>query len=99
MSRRVGASYNRGEAIERRVRDAEDAQDRIERAAFAFVRELDALDIVGNGAKRRGHVENVGWRHVDKNRIRIDEATDEPGAGDAIDLRLGARHPFIWRPI
>src|SRR5215510_6797370 len=59
VARGVGAAHDRGEMVERGILDAVDAQDGVERAALAFMRKLDALDIVGCPAGLSGDVENI----------------------------------------
>ena len=54
----------------------------------------NAWDIVGDGAGFFGYIENVSGWDVDKARVRIDEAQDEPGARDAVDLGPLARDPL-----
>src|SRR5262245_63920082 len=83
--------------VERGILDAVDAQDGVERAALAFMRKLDAFDIVGRPAGLSGDVENILGRDVDELGLRIDEAPDQPRAGDAVDLRALARHPLAGR--
>src|SRR5262245_26965653 len=43
MARRVGASHDLGEVIERPIFDVVDTEDGVERATLAFVREFDAF--------------------------------------------------------
>jgi hypothetical protein len=40
-----------------------------------------------------GGVTYLGGRHVEELGARVHEAADEPGAGDAVDLRALARDP------
>jgi len=37
--------------------------------------------------------DDLGRRHEQEHRVRIDEAPDQPGAGDPIDLRPRAGDP------
>src|SRR5581483_8644007 len=94
MPRGVGAPDDGGEMIERRVSDLVNAQDRVERAALAFVREFDAVDVVRRGARLFGYGENLILGHIDELRVRIDEAADQPWAGNAVDLWTLPRHPL-----
>src|SRR6266566_1894709 len=95
VPRCIGAPDNRRQVVESRVLDVVDAQDRIERTALALVRELDAIDIVGNPASLFGDGENLFRRDVNEFRPRVDETVDQPGARDTIDLRVLARHPLV----
>src|SRR5258705_9554282 len=83
--------------IERRILNAVDAQDRVERATLALVGEFDALDVVRRSARLLGDREHLLGRDVDEFRPRIDEAPDHPGTGDAVDLRALAGDPFAGR--
>src|SRR3954469_23433863 len=83
--------------VERRILDAVDAQDGVERAALAFVREFDPVDVVGRSARLFGDVEHILGRDVNELRLRIDETPDQPWTSDAIDLRVLSRHPLAWR--
>src|SRR5216683_6190531 len=80
--------------IKRRILDLVDAQDGIERAAFALMREFHAIDVIRNPARLSGNSEDLILRDVDELCIGIDEAADQPGTGDAVDLRVLARHPL-----
>src|SRR5215475_14222526 len=80
--------------IEGRILDAVDEHNGIEGAALAFVGEFDALDVVGRSARSFGDIENVLGRDIDEFRLRIDEAPDQPGTGDAVDFRALARGPL-----
>src|SRR5216683_3413185 len=80
--------------IKRRILDLVDAQDGIERAAFALMREFHAIDVIRNPARLSGNSEDLILRDVDELCIGIDEAADQPGAGNSIDLWVFARHPF-----
>ncbi|GCC47213.1 hypothetical protein chiPu_0031396, partial [Chiloscyllium punctatum] len=94
VPRRVGAPDNRRQMVERRILDLVDAQNGIERAAFALVREFHAIDIVGNPARPLGDRDDLILRDVDELRIRIDEAPDQPGASNTVDLRVFTCHPL-----
>src|SRR3978361_140963 len=83
--------------VESRILDAVDAQDGVERAALAFVREFDPVDVVGRPPGLFGDLEHVLGRDVNELRLRIDETPDQPWTGDAVDLRVLPRHPFARR--
>src|SRR6476660_6652598 len=80
--------------IQRRILDLVDAQDGIERAAFALMREFRAVDVVRDPAGFLGNGEDLILRDVDEFCVRIDEATDQPGTGNSVDLRVFACHPL-----
>src|SRR5712692_2545014 len=92
----IGAAHDRREVVERRIGDPVDAQEGIERAAIAFMGELDAGDVVGRGAGLLGGRQDAIRRYVDEGCGRIDETPDQPGAGDAVDLRPLPGHPLRW---
>src|SRR4051794_40386535 len=82
--------------IEGGILDAVDADDRGERATVAHVPELDAFDVIGCAAYIGSHLSNVtGW-DVNEFRFRIHEAADQPGTGNAVNLGMFARHPFVF---
>src|SRR5258708_6101579 len=58
------------------------------------MREFDAIDVVGRSAGLLGDGENLLCRDVNEFRAWIDEAPDQPGAGDAVDLRMLPGHPL-----
>src|SRR5260370_11632889 len=82
--------------IERRVLDVVDAQNGIERAALAFMREFHAIDVVGYPARLLSDGKDLILRDVDELGIGIDEPPDQPGPGDAVDLRMLSRQPLAW---
>src|SRR5258705_11732932 len=80
--------------VERRILDRIDAQNGSERAAFALVRELHPVDVVGYPAHLLSDGKNLILRDVNELRIGVDEASDQPRAGNAVDLRVFSRHPL-----
>jgi hypothetical protein len=52
-----------------------------------------ALDVERRCPEPLRHAVHVRRVHEQEHGPRIDEAADEPGAGDAVDLRARARHP------
>src|SRR5258708_13420502 len=82
--------------IERRVLYVVDAKNGIERAALAFMREFHAIDVVGYPARLLSDGKDLVLRDVDERCIGIDEAPDQPGTGDTVDLRMFSRHPLAW---
>src|SRR5439155_13129485 len=81
--------------IERWVIDFINPYDRIERATVADVTELSAFDVVWNRLPLLGDCGNIVGRNVNEFRKWIDEPPDEPGTGDAVDLRMLSRDPLI----
>jgi len=92
-SRGVGTTDDHCELAERGIGQAIVLHERVEAAAHALVRNVN----VGNVVRRRfallGRREHFLRRHVDEFRLGIDQATDQPRACDAVDLRPLARHP------
>ena len=94
-TRCIGAAYDQRERAERGVLDVVDLEEGIEAAQLAVMRErLGAGDVVRGRAGRGGHGEDALGRCEQECRLRFDEAADEPWAGDAVDLRPLAGHPF-----
>jgi hypothetical protein len=54
---------------------------------------MHALDIEGRGAKAFGHIRHIGGGNEEEDGARVDEAADQPWAGDTVHLRPGAGHP------
>ncbi len=52
-----------------------------------------ALDVIGHRAEPLGNALDLGRRHIEKHGARVDEAADQPGTGDPVDLRTGSRDP------
>src|SRR6476659_10398678 len=94
VSGRVGASDDLGQMVESRILDAVDAQDGVERAALSLVGELDPVDVVGRSARLFSDLEHVLGRDVNELRLRIDETSDQPWTGDAVDLWVLSGHPL-----
>src|SRR6266478_2549802 len=80
--------------IKRRIPDVVDAQDGIERTTLALMREFHTIDVVRNPTRLLSNGEYLILRHVDEFCIGIDEASDQPRTGDAVDLRVFSRHPL-----
>src|SRR3989442_12674073 len=83
--------------VESRVIDVVNAQDGIKRTAITLVTELDTLDVVWGRTGLPSDGKYVAERHIDEFRMWVDETADQPGAGDAVDLWMFPRDPFIWR--
>ena len=87
-ARTMVASRDRG-----RRRQTELLDHHVERTEFAAMTPEHVFDIERNGVEALADRDNLGRRHEQKHRVRIDEAPDQPGAGDAVDLRPRAGHP------
>src|SRR6185312_4274443 len=61
------------------------------------MREMHVRDVVRHGLPFPCYPLNVGRRHVEKLGMGIDEARNEPGTGDAVDLRSLTRDPSRCR--
>ena len=53
----------------------------------------DILDIERRAAETLGHRHDIRRGDEQEHARRIDEATNEPGTGDPVDLWARARHP------
>src|SRR5205823_1114640 len=96
-TRRVGATYDQRERAERPILDAIDLEKGIEAAQLAIMRErLAAGDVIGRGAGFRCDGKDPFGRGEQEFRFGIDEASDQPGTGDAIDLGALAGDPDAW---
>ena len=60
---------------------------------FAAVAPEHVLDVKGRGVEPLADGYDLGRRDIEKHRIRIDKAADQPGTGDAVDLWPRARYP------
>lgn len=80
--------------IEHRVLDLVNPYDRIERALVTDVTELGNFDVVWNRLPLLRDGGNIVGRHVNEFRERVYEASDQPWAGDTIDLGVLTRDPF-----
>src|SRR4051812_1070771 len=69
----------------------------VERAALALVADLDALDVEWDRTDIVRDVLYLTGIDIVDARLRIDEAPDQPGARDAVDLWTPPRHPQARR--
>ena len=79
-----------GDRLERRVVRPACAEQDLEGAVVALVRELGLEHVEAELARLR-HV--ALGRHELEPGLRVDEAADQPGRGDAVDVHALARHP------
>ena len=85
---KVGLVNELSQATEPVVTQPPALDQRLERAVLAVVPEVGAQDVEGHALPR-----GVGCVREREFRIRIAEAPDEPGGGDAVDVRPGPRYP------
>ena len=90
---RVGAADDGREPEERLGGEAELLDHGVEGAGLAAVAPEHALDVEGRGAEALGDRRHLRRRDEEEHRGGIDEAADQPGTGDAVDLRPRAGHP------
>src|SRR5437763_185673 len=94
----VGAAHDHRELVQRRVVQLEMLDKGVERAEIAVMRErLGTRDVVRRRADLLGDREHAVGRDVNKFGVWLDKASDQPGTGDAVDLRTLARDPFGHR--
>src|SRR5215831_10190956 len=58
--------------------------------------ELDILDVERHAAAFARHIDHLIGIDEQDPRLRIEEAADQPGAGNAVDLRPPPRDPDAW---
>src|SRR5215471_3355425 len=94
--RRIGATDDQREHVERRILDAVLLQEGVETTQLAIMRKrLGPGDIVrrGPGVGRDGE-DALGWREHEP-RLAVDEPPDQPGAGDAVYFGPLAGDPSV----
>lgn len=92
---RVGAANNEAQPLKRCiVIQAEALQEGIEAAAVAVVPELHSLDVEWCGSLTLRDRLYLVWRDEEEGRFAVDEAPDQPRAGDSIDSHSSARNPL-----
>src|SRR6266404_529320 len=85
--RGIGGAHHGCQPQQRRRRQTELLDHHVERTELAAMAPEHVFDIEGNGAETLADRDNLGRRHEQKYRVRIDEPPDQPGAGDTVDLR------------
>src|SRR5882724_163827 len=93
----IGAPDDHGEMMQGRIVQPVLLQKGIEAAEWPVVRQLDIRYVVGDSACFGGDRKHLVRRDEQELRRLVDEAHDEPRAGDAVDLRAFARDPFHER--
>src|SRR5208282_1902263 len=92
-ARRIGRAHDRRELQERLHAKAKFIDHHVESAFVPPMAPRRAFDIKGRRLKGFGDRSYLGGLDEQKDGGRIDEAPDQPGASDAIDLRAFARDP------
>ena len=82
----IGGADHGGHAVQRLGVKLEIVKQRVKAALVAAVAEGHALDVKGDRAEPFGNGFDFGRGHEQKAGTGVDEAADQPGAGDAIDL-------------
>ena len=85
---RCSASWSNGGEIE-----AELLHHGVEGASLAAMAPEHVLDVEGRGGEALGHRRHFRRGHEKEDGLGIDEAADQPGAGDAVDLGPRAGDP------
>ena len=85
---RCAASCSSGSRLELELLD-----HGVEGARLAAMAPEHALDVERRRTEALGNGRDLGRRHEQEHGRRIDEAPDQPRAGDAVDLGPRARHP------
>src|SRR6266508_3307186 len=86
----IDVVHDLGDRAQRAIAPADMIEKHLERAAVPLVRELGLEHVEADLIARR----RVFLRaHEAERGAGVDEAADQPGAGDAIDVNAGARDP------
>src|SRR5687768_9959040 len=90
----IRAADDLRECVQCRIGELVPVDERIERAQRAPVPELDIRNVVGNRILALRGRQYLFGRHEQELRLRIDESSDQPRAGYAIDPSTLASDPF-----
>ena len=93
---RVRSPNHRRQTLERRGLESEFLDHHVKRAQFAAMTPEHVLNVEWNSSEARSDGFNFRSRYEKKHRRWIDEAADQPRAGDPVDL--GARAGYPDRP-
>ncbi len=92
--RGVGAAHDQRQARKRRLAlKPKQLEHGVEAAAFAVVRDFDVGNIERDAAEFGGRLLHIGWINKYDFGACVEEAPDQPRAGDAIDFRPSPGHP------
>src|SRR5260370_42410203 len=94
IGRDIRSVHDQSEPLERRVLQSELEQDRLKAAAAVDVAQLDSAHVIGMRALSFGDGHHLRRGHVQELGVWIDEAFDQPGAGDSVDAGVFAGHPL-----
>ena len=89
----IGGAHHGCQPQQRRRREAEFLDHHIEGAEFAAMAPEHVFDVEGCGIEALADRDHLRRRHEQEHRVGIDEPSDQPRAGDAVDLRPRAGHP------
>ena len=90
----IGAAHDQREFMQRGIAQPVLFDKCIEATAVAVMAVFHPRNIVGCRAGFRCHLQYLVAGNIKKLRRLVDEAGDQPGAGDAVDLRALAGDPF-----
>src|SRR6266446_4768748 len=94
IGRDIRSVHNQSEPLERRVFQSELEQDRLKAAAAVDVTQLDSAHVIGMRTLSFGDGHHLRRGHVQELGVWIDEAFDQPGAGDSVNAGVFAGHPL-----
>src|SRR5260370_6707010 len=94
IGRDIGSVHDQSEPLERRVLQSVLEQDRLKAAAAVDVAQLYSAYVIGMRPFSIGDGQHLRRGHVQELSIWIDEALDQPGAGDSVDAGVFAGHPL-----
>jgi hypothetical protein len=89
----VGAAHDQRQGVKGRRLQAELLEHHVECAQFAAMGPEHAVNVERRAAVALGDLLNLRLRHEQDHGVRVDKATDQPRAGDAIDFGACARDP------
>lgn len=92
--RHVCAVDDPGQAQQARLNQAIFQNDRLEGAASFMVPQLHTGGVERDRAGIFGHLVHLALGHKEKLSLVVDEARDQPGAGDTVDMYVRTSDPF-----
>src|SRR3990172_838598 len=92
----VGPAHDAGQRVERRVGELVLVEEGVEGALVAVMPQLRAGHVKGDGAFSARRLHHLAVGDEEELGRRIDEAPDQPGAGDAVHAGLAAGAPPHW---
>ena len=97
----IGTTHNGGQQVQCRISQIKAQQQGVKAAQLPHMGHRCAWDVIGHRIQRLRLCQHFAGRHIEELGAGIDKTTDQPGAGDAVDLgslagdparRLFARH-------